>query len=167
MRGGKRRSAGRRNGYYWDGLQWPDTAIVTAGTVFELIAPTAQEFMPGTLVRIRGHIAMRNIHATSTATILQKIMYLEVNDAGTITGDHQGIDTHEEDIARRQLWTHLAVIPALDNTGGPNVVIIEVDVKVKVKLEASGKMILALLADVVSASTVNTTGYLRALIQYS
>ncbi len=163
----RRTSRGRskRRSYYWDGLQWPSTAIATAGTAFELIGPTTQEFMPGTLVRIRGMITMRGVHATSVGMLGHKIMYVESNDAGTMTGDHAAIDTHEEDIARRQLWTHHTELPALDYTAGNAILNVEVDVKVKVRLEASGKMILLLLADTVAANTVKTLGYLRCLIQ--
>ncbi len=156
-----RRSA-RRTGYYWDGLQWPATAISAGNTLFELIGPTAQEFMPGTLVRVRGHITLRPDTATDNEVVM-KMMYLEVNDAGTITGDHQGIDTHEEDIAIRQLWTY----DYQQGTVQGQPVTAEIDVRVKVKLSASGKFILALLADAVSGSRTSLSGYLRALILHS
>ena len=158
-------SRGKRNGYYWDGLQWPATALTTAPSLFELIGQTAQEFMPGTLVRIRGFIALRGAHASSMGDCVQKIMYVELNDAGTMTGDHAGIDTHEEDIAQRQLWTHHAVVGHLD--ASPEVVIIEVDVRVKIRLEPHSKKALILLADVVTNGTVTSSGYLRCLVQYS
>ena len=162
-RGG--RKSGPKAGYYWDGLQWPATALTTAPSLFELIGPTAQEFMPGTLVSIRGFIALRGSHASSMGDVIHKIMYVEVNDAGTMTGDHAGIDTHEEDIAQRQLWTHHAVVGHLD--ASPEVITIEVEVKVKLKLEPHGKKILVLLADVVTNSTVTSSGYLRCLVRYS
>ncbi len=163
--GGRGRQAPRR-GYYWDGLQWPSTAIVTAGTAFELVGPTAQEFMPGTITRIRGFITMMQ-SSTTGGQLAHKIMYLEVNDAGAITGDHQAIDTDEEDIAMRQLWTHQMSSRAVATSDGQENLNVEVDVRVKVKLQASGKWILALIADATTASTYITSGYLRALIQHA
>ena len=168
-RGGRGRSSPRR-GYYWDGIQWPNTAIVTTGVVFELIGPTAQEFMPGTLVRVRGHISLLNSGANKAASGISyglKMMYVEVNDAGTMTGDHQAIDTHEEDIANRQLWTHHGRLSVTDASANDASIDIEVDVKAKLKLRASGKWILALLMDTNADSKLESTGYLRALIMHA
>ncbi len=166
---GRRRQAPRR-GYYWDGLQWPSTDVGTAGVALELIGPVAQEFMPGTLVRVRGHISLINGGSDSTSgptTMGMKLMYLEVNDAGTITGDHAAIDTHEEDIAMRQLWTHHARLGQSVAAGPEATVDIEVDVKAKLKLVASGKWILALLLDATPINRAQTVGYLRCLIQHA
>ncbi len=165
MSRGKRRGAHRR-GYYWDGLQFPTTAIPTTGVAFELIGPTAQEFMPGTLVRVRGHLSIASA-GTGVSDVGLKLMYLEVNDAGTITGDHTAIDTHEEDIAMRQLWTYFTQVRGA-TSGQPDAQLeIEVDVKAKLKLVASGKWILALLADAVTTNQANMAGYLRCLIMHA
>lgn len=149
--------------YYWDGLQWPSTAIDTAVVAFELIGSTAQEFMPGTLERIRGNISIRGIHATTTAIVTAKLMYVEMNDAQSMSGDHAPIDTHEEDIAIRQLWTWTGFVGALDEAGG-NLVQIPIDVRAKVRLESAGKKSLLLLMQNTSASSALCLGYLRALV---
>lgn len=159
------RQSGKRPTYYWDGLQWPSTAITTGQTIFELVAPTAQEFMPATLERIRGVVCLRGIHATSEALVGQKIGYYEIDDAGNITGDVSAIDTHEEDIALRQIWSQHTLLSAEDQPG-PGVVNIEVDVRVKVKFSASGKMILALLQEAAATSTAVSAGYLRCLLRH-
>ena len=44
---------------------------------------------------------------------------------------------------------------------------VEVDVKVKLKLVASGKWILALLTDASAAGNASVAGYLRALIMHA
>lgn len=169
--GNRRRGRGSpRRGYYWDGLQFINTDIPTAGAAFELIGPTAQEFMPGTLVRIRGSLTAINAGSDSTnggVNLGLKIMYLEVNDAGTITGDHSAIDTHEEDIAMRQLWTWHGRLGQSVAAGPDDKEQIEVDVKAKVKLVASGKWILALLADSATANRAQLVGYLRCLIMHA
>ncbi len=169
------RSSGRssRRRGYWDGNQWPSTAIPTGGTVIELVNTTAQEFMPATMVRIRGHICLAHTGSAAESAVVevfQKIMYVEVNDAQAMTGDHMGIDTHEEDIAQRQLWTH-ATLMSTDNavsgteSGGPTLQI-EVDVKVKIKMEPHGKKLLVLLQDSTATNHVNSVGYLRCYLQH-
>ncbi len=162
------RSGGRgggRSGYYWDGLQFPLTNITASSVVFELVGPTAQEFMPATVVRIRGQL----IYAHSADSPVQghlKLMYVEVNDAGTMTGDHAAIDTHEEDIAARQLWTDSFVFR--DETDGSQTTEkVIVDVKTKLKLSSGGKHILVLLAEADVTSRVSIAGYLRVLMLHS
>ncbi len=126
--------------------------------------------MPGTLVRIRGNLVIANTGSdrTNGATdVGLKIMYVEVNDAGTISGDHAGIDSEEEDIANRQLWAMMTrVMKATADDNSPRVEV-EVDVRAKVKLVASGKWILALLADATTANRAQMTGQLRCLIMHA
>ena len=166
----RRRSGGRasRKGYYWDGVQWPNANISATGTELELVNPIAQEFMPSTLVRIRGFVQFSNTGsdaATGGADLGAKILYVEVNDAGAVTGDHAAIDTHEEDIARRQLWTYFTRFPAGGSTSAASETVrIEVDVRVKIKLEASGKNILLLLLQATNSNRIATAGYLRCLL---
>ncbi len=143
---------------------------MTTGVVFELIGPVAQEFMPGTLVRIRGWVTLANSGANKAASGVSygmKIMYVEVNDAGTMTGDHQALDTHEEDIANRQLWARAGRLSVTDASANDASVDIEIDVKAKLKLRASGKWILALLLDTNADSKLESTGYIRALILHA
>ncbi len=172
MARGRRRQAPRR-GYYWDGLQVGSTNIGSSGTVFELVNPVAQEFMPATLVRVRGYLQIANSGTDAANGGVQaaaKLMYIEVNDAGTITGDHQAIDTDEEDIAARQLWTwqgQLQERGAAADASDTDTVRIEVDVRVKLKLVASGKKILALLMDASSANRAVANMYLRCLLMHA
>jgi len=163
----RQRSGSRgRSGYYWDGLQWPLTTIAaTPGTAFEIIGPTAQEFMPGTLVRCRGQIVTAHA-ADSPVQGMLKLMYVEFNDAGAMSGDHKAIDTHEEDIAARMIWTDTFAFR--DETDGSQTKDkVDIDVKVKVKLSSGGKHGLVLLAEADVAARVSITGFLRALILHA
>ena len=157
------RGRGKKRGYYWDGLQFSTTALDTTDIALVLVDATAQEFMPATLLRIRGHLSVRSFHATSNVAVRMKLLYVEVNDAGTMTGDHSATDTHEEDIAIRQLYTNNLHMPALDENGS-TIHNFEVDVKAKLKLEPSGKKLLVLLVDASTTSSAVISGYLRCLL---
>ena len=174
---GRKHGRGRqapRKGYYWDGLQWPATAVPAgpAQTILVLVDSTAQEFMPATLVRIRGNLWVQNSGSASDAgasVINAKLMYVEVDDAQTMSGDHQAIDTHEEDIAIRQLWAHTFRGAATVAGSEDEAVVIdaEIDVKAKVRMKASGKALLLLLMETSSPALFWTTGgYLRCLLQH-
>ena len=156
-----RRRKARR--YYWDGLQFPTTAIPVPGNAFELIGTTAQEFMPGTLVRVRGHLSVASTDVSGTE-VAMKLMYVEVNDAQTMSGDHSAIDTHEEDIAIRQLWTYHTMIRGATAGQPDDVVRIEVDVKSKLRLEPHGKKLLLLLVAAGTAGRASMAGYLRCCV---
>lgn len=111
-----------------------------------------------------GHIGAAS--DVQNTTLGLKMMYVELDDAGAMSGDHTAIDTHEEDIAARQLWTYHTSFPATvagAETEGP-VVTVEVDVKVKIKIFPSGKHALLLLADASATNSVQMAGYLRALL---
>jgi len=147
---------GGRKGYYWDGLQVPRTAVTTTNSVNVLVDTTAQEFMPATLMRIRGMLTF--IPSADTVNECRaKLVYVEVNDAQTMTGDWSAIDTHEEDIAQRQLWAGQYSQPA---TANRTAVDLEIDVKVKLKLSAAGKHLLVLLLQ--AATTGRTDSLLNA-----
>ncbi len=166
-RNSRRRSGGAgRSGFYWDGLQWAATAVGITDVFFVLVGGVAQEFMPSTLVRVRGNIALRGFHATQACDLQMKIMYVEITDAGAVSGDHNAIDTHEEDIAIRQLWTYTTVVAPVDEPG-PNVLTIPVDIKAKVKLEPSGKKALVLVVATTLDTAVFCTGYLRCGLLHS
>ncbi len=170
----RRRSGGRggRRGYYWDGIQFPLTNVSSSSTALELVGPVAQEFMPATMVRIRGHLTFSNSgsdSATAGAELAAKIAYVELNDAGVITGDLAAIDTHEEDIAVRQLWTYYSRFQAAGanaDAGDIDRVRIEIDVKVKIRLEASGKKSLWLFTDASPTNRMQVAGYLRCLLAH-
>ncbi len=137
---------------------------MTAGNlVFVIIDGFQSEFHPGTLVRVRGQIAYRATLATSN-NVLAKMMYVEVNDAQTMSGDHSAIDTHEEDIAQHIIWQHTYMQPSAADAGDQDAVTIEVDVRAKVKLSASGKMILALIIGGANNARTNVSVNLRALV---
>ncbi len=169
-RGSRRRYAPQKRGKYWDGLQWPLTNTNVAGTVLVLVGSVAQEFMPATMTRIRGFISLSNSStdaATAGVTVGAKIMYVELDDALAMTGDHAALDTHEEDIAQRQLWTYhhrLHAAGANLDAGDIDRVTIEVDVKVKIVLEPHGKKALVLLLDASDTNRVQSVGYLRCLL---
>ncbi len=160
------RRGSQRTGYYWDGLQFTKTTILSTGNAFVLVDATALEFMPSTLTRIRGQLALGAI-STASNTVQLKILEAEVNDAGTMTGDHAGIDTHEEDIAVRQLWTGTFMQQTVATDDGFASADIDIDVRVKLKLKASGKKLLLLLADATTSTRTEMAGYLRCLLQHS
>ncbi len=157
--------------YFWDGIQWPATAApATPGLDLHALGAQVQlHDGPATLQRIRG--VVWNHHAgsvadTSASVLAQKIMYVELNDAGAMTGDWQGHDTDAEDVTRRQLWTRMTrgqVAAAGAET--TNVVVhIDIDIKVKIRIETSAKGMLVLLTE--SDAAANHWlhgGYLRAL----
>ncbi len=162
----QRRGRGRsKRGTYWDGIQFPATSLTTSGSIFVLVDTTAQEFMPATLMRIRGSLGCRSFHATTQVRVGLKIMYVEVNDAQTMTGDHSAFDTHEEDIAQRQLWSKTFQMPPLDELGD-NVFNFELDTKSMLKLESHGKKLLVLLAEADFNSACNLDGSIRCLLHH-
>ena len=161
-----RRPGGRggRKGFYWDGLQFARTALTTTDSVFVLVDTTAQEFMPATVVTVRGTIIwdQGGSSGASPCTGHAKLMYVEVNDAQSMTGDHSAIDTHEEDIAQRQLWTDTARFTGLATAGDNGAYWrSELDVKAKIKLEPHGKKLLVLLVAATAANIMGLTGYIR------
>ena len=168
-RGGTR-SPSRRS-YYWAGVQWPTTAVPvsTSQLVLTMLDNTASEFMPGTLIRIRGVINLQNGGTGGDAGFVEvglKILDHQVNDALTLGADDRAIDTHEEDIARRHLWADYAFLPqAITDTAereSPPLRIV-VDVKAKVKIQASGKQFVSLFMSASAVNRAETSGYLRAL----
>ncbi len=176
-RGSQRRSGGRgrssRRRGYWDGIQFPSTAIQTSGVVFVLVGSTATEFMPATCVSIRGWLwwqASGTAADVGAVQVYNKIMLVEVNDAQTMSGDHQAQDTHEEDIAQRQLWTYATQLPRakVDTQETENEVVrIEINVRVSIKLPSHGKKLLVLLADSSIDNRANMGGYLRCYLRHN
>ncbi len=155
------RGKGRR-GYYWDGLQVPRTTTPTTTAVNVLVDTTAQEFMPATLTRIRGILTF-SMSADTVNECRAKLLYVEVNDAQTMTGDHAAIDTHEEDIAQRQLWAAQYMQPATTVRTSQG---FEIDVKAKLRLEPHGKKLLVLLVQAASATRTDFTLNARCLLQH-
>ncbi len=168
----RRRSRKPSRGTYWDGLQTVLTNIPSAGAALILVDATAQEFMPATMDGIRGFMYLANSGSdAATAGVLCgcKIMYLETDDAGVITGDWNGLDTDEEDIAERQLWSymrHFVTRGAAADASDTSEVNIELEVKAKVKLSSSGKKKLLLLVDASPTNRLQMTCYLRAHLSH-
>ncbi len=164
---GRRRSrrgaSARRRGYYWDGVQTAETTVTAGDSFFVLIDGIDQEQHPGTLVRVRGNIALRATTATSNAVFF-KLLYLPIDDAGNVPGDDSAIDVHEEDIAARQLWNYVYIQPDAATAGHQPTVNVEVDIKAKLKLWVSGKQELMLLMRGVNNARTNAIVNLRALI---
>ncbi len=150
--------------FRWDGLQWPPTNLTTAATVFVLVDAVAVEFMPATMVSVRGILTFQ---ATSTASnrVVAKLLAIHVNDAGTMTDDITGIDTDEEDIAVRQLWTYSYAQPTVATDNGKKTESVEVVVKTKIALPASGKTLIALVMNAQVTTRSESIGYLRCLLQ--
>ena len=153
----------RNHGYYWDGIQIPNTNLGASIAAPVIVDTTAQEFMPATLIRVRGHLSLKA--TTSTANVVRaKMMYVEVNDAQVMTGDHAPIDTHEEDIAQRQLWTHQYIQSAINTNGSVDV---PIDVKAKLKLEPHGKKLLVILIEAANTTRTEFALNVRCLLRYS
>lgn len=130
---------------------------------FVLIDGVDMEQNPGTLVRIRGTIALRATTATSNAVFF-KMLYVPIDDAGNVPGDDSAIDIHEEDIAARQLWNYVYIQPDAATAGHQPTVNVEVDIKAKLKLWVSGKQELMLFVRGVNNARTNVIVNLRALI---
>ena len=157
----RKRGGGGKRGFYWDGIQVPLTALTATDSVVVIVDATAQEFMPATLMRIRGDLTF--MPTTDTSNVCRwKIMYVEINNAGTMTGDHNAFDTHEEDIAQRQL--HAGQFVQSTSTGRePGH--FEIDVKAKLKLDSASKKLLVMIINGLNATTRTSFACnLRALL---
>ena len=164
------KSGGRKAGFYWDGLQVPSTNVTTAGVVNVIVDTTAQEFMPATVVSVRGFLNLTadgSDAANGRVRIAAKIMYVEVNDAQVMTGDHNAIDTHEEDIAQRQLWSYSSLLPANQSGGAAAFENVELNVKTSIRMEPHGKKLLVLLLQSDVANRARFALYSRVLLRYS
>ncbi len=156
----------RRARYYWDGLQFPITAVTVAGDVFEIVGSVQSESKPGTLVRIRGSLCIVANDTTAT-DVAFKILEVELNDAQAMTGDHIAIDTHEEDIAAPLLWSYYTSLRGATAGQPDDVRQIDIDVKSKRRINPSGKSSIVLLASATTAGRASCSGFLRCCIQQS
>jgi len=163
---GRRISRGRKKThYYWDGLQWPETTLGSSRVILILVGTTATEFMGRTLVSVRGYLSFLSLATANPVRVASKLVLIELNDAGTITSDVFPIDTHEEDISWRQLWSYSNLLSEAP-TAGNSILAgaqIEINVKVKIKLPNDGKHALALISQADVASSCSFAGYLRCL----
>ncbi len=169
----QRRSGGRgrssaRNGY-WDGIQLPEIVVNTIGAAPIIVDGVSHETNNGVVERIRGWITIRNGGTDSLNGIVEcgiKIMHVTFDDAQVMADDNRGLDTDEEDIARRQLWNYHTVLPAQPAAAAvePDVRIV-VDVKAKVKISGSGKEGVVVLVDAGINARLVFSCYLRAWIR--
>ncbi len=153
----------RRTGYYWDGIQVPRTTVGTTSSVIVLVDTTAQEFMPATLMSVRGTLTF-SMSADTVNECAAKMVYVEVNDAQAMTGDWAAFDTHEEDIAQRQLWTAQYMQPATASRFSRDY---EFNVKTKLKLSSAGKHLLVLLVQAKSATRTDFSVNARCLLLHA
>ncbi len=146
--------------YRWTGVQASNIALSSTDTAVVLLDDIDIN-EAGTLVRIRGHLIWEAI--TATGNLLRaKLLYMEINDAAAITGDHSASDTSREDIAARILWEHTWVQSAINTEPAVDV---EIDVKAKMRLRLGEKFVMALLLFATSASRSRASLNMRALIQ--
>ncbi len=136
----------------------PRTAVVTATSVAVLVAPTSLDFAPATVVRIRGMLNFIPV-TDSLNTCRAKILYVELDDAGAMAGDHNAIDTDEDDIRTRQLWAGQHSQPA---STFRQITHLEIDMKAKLKLDPTGKKALVLLFQ--AGTTARTDMILNARV---
>ena len=164
----RRRSRGRaKPTYKWSGLQWENIAVSANGVALILVGGVEIErYGKCTVQAIRGGMTFHNTDSDAAGGVVRvgaKIGVYNVNDAGTLTDDVAGLDTHEEDISKRQLWTYTDFFRA----SATNLTVerrVEVYVKAGIIL-GDAKSELMLVANSSVVNRVRVTGYLRALIR--
>ncbi len=153
--------------YKWTGLQAGNTAITTGGVAFVIVSGVEIErYGRCTLERIVGHLTFRMTDSdagTGPSRVAVKVMKLAINDAATLTGDDQAIDTDEEDIAKRQLWSYFSTMEP-ETASYFDVRPIEIDIRVRVKLLHPKEEVI-LLTDVSVNNRVLMDVNLRALLR--
>ena len=172
-RGGRGRSGGggSRRRFHWDGLQIGSTGVAQAGAALVLVDGKTVEDRPGTVTRIVGDITLGNWGTAAEAAKVVyycKILMVELNDAGSMSGDHAGLDTHEEDIGARQLWTAAGLLPESATDVGENegYVNLHIDVKGQQRMPPGGKHALVLLIDADGDNRLVIAAYVRVLMRY-
>jgi len=159
MARGKGRGAVRK--YHWDGIQMPRTAVVTAVSLAVLIDPTESDFIPATVVRVRGVLSFIPV-ADTVNECRAKMLYVELNDAGSMSGDHAAIDTDSEDIAQRILWQGQHAQPA---TTLRQVTHLDIDMKAKLRIDASSKKALVIIFQATTTARTDMILNARVLLQ--
>ncbi len=161
------RSSGRkakREGQ-WGGIQFPQTNVVTAGNFFDFANNLGTEERDRTCVTVRGWLQFANSgsdSATAGVEFAAKMVKANLNDALTITDDVQAIDTSLEDIQQRQLWTMHGQLFARGTNNQMQDIMVEINVKVKIRLPARSKTAFGLLVDASVVNRLQVNGYLRA-----
>lgn len=162
------RSSAPKRKSHWYGIQSVTTTLpVTASkAVFVMIPATRAEHGPLTCVAIRGTVSLWNVSTGTRYTAAAKIAKYELEDGGAIAQDIFPLDTHEEDIARRQIWTTMLRMQH-QNTAipGGNEHTINININVKIIIGSSGKEELGLFLQQSHASDTNIQALvnLRAL----
>ena len=154
--------------YKWSGLQAGSTDVSTSGTAFVLVGGTeVEQYGKCTVVSVRGTLEVANSDSDAANGVVKygiKLMKLNINDAGTITDDAFGIDSHEEDIAKRQLWTQHGVLTKQLADGATHRRQFILNVGVFVIL-ANPKEELIMLLDAGNADRLQANCYLRVLLK--
>ncbi len=163
------RGSRRRPNYVWTGLHLTvPTDIPTAGVVGVLVpGTTVERHGQLTVERIRGMIEVMNTDTDSAngrVNVAWKVIQYEINDAGVITGDHQGIDTDEEDIAQRILAQGAVNLGAAAGTDFQDVEHrwMDIDIKARVRIH-DAKHEVGVLMDSSTANRAQFILNMRAL----
>ncbi len=170
-----RRGRGRPGGFSkpkptfkWSGLQVGSTDVPTTGVAFVLVGGVEIErYGKCTVMGVRGWMEFANSDSDAANGVVRanaKLMKLQINDAGTLTGDDQAIDTNEEDIAKRQLWTYQSILTKQLADGLTHRRVQSVEVRVKVVL-GHPKEELVMLCDSSASNRLQVNLYLRALLK--
>lgn len=161
-----RGGGGRKVRRYWDGLQLPTTQLSDTVVVGILLDGASFEQHGCTIQRIVGSMDVWNQSGSTRYTAATKICYVDQNDAGNVVEDVDPFDTHEEDIARRQLWQSYDRLN-LNNTsvGAASHVRHQLDARGKVRIPGDGKRAVAIFMRSSAAnSDVNITFNIRILV---
>ena len=170
-RSGRSGGGGSRRRFAWDGIQVGSTGVAQAGAALVLVDGTTVENRPGTVTRIVGDITLGNWGTAAEAAKVAyfcKILVVELNDAGAMSGDHAGLDTNEEDVGARQLWTAAGLLPESATDVGENegYVNLHIDVKGQQKIPPGGKHALVMLIDADGDNRLVIAAYVRVLMRY-
>ncbi len=154
--------------YKWSGLQVGSTDVPITGVAFVLVGGTEIErYGKCTVVAVRGFVEVANGDTDSANGVVRfglKLMKLPIDDAGLLTGDDQGLDSDEEDIAKRQLWSWHGLLDKRLADGNTQRRVQEVYVKVGVIL-GHPKEELILLLDASVGNRLQANCGLRVLLK--
>ncbi len=162
------RGGGTKPRYVWAGIQIGTTTDVPTGGVAAVLVPTTfTDEHGGVLVeRVRGVVHIFNDDtdsANGAVNIATKVIAVHTNDAGAISDDVQAFDSDAEDIAQRILSQNMHRLGAAAAADFMQTeVVIDIDIKVRIRLEPT-KNELVLLLDASVANRARFLCNVRAL----
>ncbi len=164
-----RRTRGKTREGVWGGIQFGITNVPIAGILEDLAYNLGTEERDRTCVGIRGSLFLANsgsdaVNGPVIAAV--KVLKVNLNDALVITDDVQAFDTQLEDIQQRQLWTHFTNFALAGTRNTHQFEQIEIDIRVKIKLEARSKISFEFLVDASVVNRLQMAGYLRAYYKF-